>query len=565
MANVETSNEKDGSLHSSVNPNARVGTSGAARNLDERRRAALSHIDNAAFSLVLVCLLLSWFHFKVICVAGVGFFADAYDIFAVNIATQMLGYVYTKSHAFNTNQDLGVKIATPIGTLFGQLLFGWLADVVGRKRAYGFELVIVIVGTFGQAISGEGPVLSIIGALICWRFFMGIGIGGGYPLSAVISSEFAATRTRGRVMTAVFAIQGGGNLAAVLVSLITVEAFKHRIIKDPFNDLKHVDYCWRILIGLGCVPGVVALYFRLTIPETPRFTMDIERNVRQASDDIDNVISTGKFYVDPDAAVQRVQAPKASLRDFLKHFGKWENFKILFGVAYSWFAVDIAFYGLGLNSSIILDAIGFGTSPQKGSLGVYQSLYNVSLGNVILAVGGLIPGYWFSFLLIDSSGRKPIQLMGFTILTVLFIIMGFGYDKLTSTHQNSKWFTLLYCLANFFQTFGPNTTTFIIPAEVFPTRYRSTAHGISAASGKVGAVIAQVGFQRMRNIGGTNHFLQHIFELYAFFMLTGILSTLLLPETKGRTLEDLSNEDQDGFVQGVNELHLNKEGLLVQE
>ena len=46
----------------------------------------------------------------------------------------MLGYVYTKSHALNTNQDLGVKVATPIGTLFGQLLFGWLADVVGRKR-----------------------------------------------------------------------------------------------------------------------------------------------------------------------------------------------------------------------------------------------------------------------------------------------------------------------------------------------------------------------------------------------------------------------------------------------
>ena len=46
----------------------------------------------------------------------------------------MLGYVYTSSGALNTNQDLGVKVATPIGTLVGQLLFGWLADVVGRKR-----------------------------------------------------------------------------------------------------------------------------------------------------------------------------------------------------------------------------------------------------------------------------------------------------------------------------------------------------------------------------------------------------------------------------------------------
>jgi len=86
--------------------------------------------------------------------------------------------------------------------------------------------------------------------------------------------------------------------------------------------------------------------------------------------------------------------------------------------------VQIAFYGLGLNSSIVLKTIGFGTSPQTGSLGVYQSLKNVSVGNIILAVGGLIPGYWATFLFIDSWGRKPIQLMGFFILTILFIIMG---------------------------------------------------------------------------------------------------------------------------------------------
>ena len=129
--------------------------------------------------------------------------------------------------------------------------------------------------------------------------------------------------------------------AAALVSLITVEAFKNSIIHDPFTDLKHVDYCWRILIGLGCVPGVIALYFRLTIPETPRFTMDIERNVRQASQDIENVIATGGFYVDPDAAIQRVQAPKATRRDFVAHFGKWENMKVLIGTAYSWFALDV--------------------------------------------------------------------------------------------------------------------------------------------------------------------------------------------------------------------------------
>lgn len=86
--------------------------------------------------------------------------------------------------------------------------------------------------------------------------------------------------------------------------------------------------------------------------------------------------------------------------------------------------MQIAFYGLGLNSGIILQAIGFGTPLAKGSLGAYQNLHNICVGNLILSVAGLIPGYWVTFLFIDSWGRKPIQLMGFIMLTILFIIMG---------------------------------------------------------------------------------------------------------------------------------------------
>lgn len=128
--------------------------------------------------------------------------------------------------------------------------------------------------------------------------------------------------------------------------------------------------------------------------------------------------------------------------------------------------------------------------------------------------------------------------------------MGFGYDKMIN-HGAKGAFVFLYCMANFFQNFGPNTTTFIVPGEVFPTRYRSTGHGISAASGKLGAIVAQVGFSRLKDIGGPNQFVKHILEIFALFMLTGVFSTMLIPETKGRTLEDLSNEDQTGYITGV--------------
>ncbi|KAF5392299.1 hypothetical protein D9757_001386 [Collybiopsis confluens] len=476
--------------------------------LNERRRAALAEIDNAKFS---------WFHVKVCFVAGVGFFTDAYDIFAINIASTMLGYVYTASHSgsLSTSASLGIKVATPVGTFFGQLLFGWLADVLGRKKMYGFELMIIIFGTFAQALSANGPAVNVIGVLVVWRFLMGVGIGGDYPLSAVITSEFASTKSRGKLMTAVFAFQGWGQLAAALVSTITVAAYKDSILHD--TDFSAVDHTWRLNFD--------------------RFTMDIERNIQQASKDIEGILS---LKAAPELGVQKLEAPVASWADFRAHFGQWKNMKVLIGTAYSWFALDIAFYGLGLNSGVILQAIGFGTPLTSGNRKVYDNLMNISVGNIILSVAGLIPGYWASFLLIDSWGRKPIQLMGFIVLTALFIIMGFGYDALRNSASGRKAFVFLYCLTNFFQNFGPNTTTFVIPGEIYPTRYRSTAHGISAACGKLGAIIAQVGFAQLANIHGTNAFVGHILEIFAFFMLTGIGSTLLIPESKGMTLEELS-------------------------
>lgn len=99
-------------------------------------------------------------------------------------------------------------------------------------------------------------------------------------------------------------------------------------------------------------------------------------------------------------------------------------------------------------------------------------------------------------------------------------------------------------------TTGPNATTFIVPGECFPTRYRSTSHGISAAAGKIGAIVAQTIFGPLRTIGAApgatgnaaSPWLDHVMEIFALFMLLGTLTTLLIPETKRKTLEELAGE-----------------------
>jgi len=398
---------------------------------------------------------------------------------------------------------------------------------------------------------------------------MGVGVGGDYPLSAVIASEFASTRSRGRLMAAVFTAQGWGNLAASCVALITINAYKDSIIADNFSQPQHVDYCWRILIGLGCVPGAIALYFRLTIPETPRFTMDIDRDVQRAKTDIENVLnngaSAGVYWVDREAVVQRAQAPRRSRRDFIRYFRQSGNLQLLIGVAYSWFAVDVAFYGLGLNSSNILTStlltragIGEVIDPSElpTTLGVYKSLHNIAIGSLVVACAGLLPGYYASFFLIDVWGRKPIQFLGFGMLTVLLAVLAGIYPgpQPDSTEKNkAEAFLALYCLANFFTNFGPNVTTFIIPGEIFPTRYRSTAHGFAAACGKLGAIVSQIIFFKVH---GSDKVLKAILGIFAGVTLTGIASTWLLEETMDKSLEQLSNEPQQGFIYGVTPVQL---------
>lgn len=171
---------------------------------------------------------------------------------------------------------------------------------------------------------------------------MGLGIGGDYPLSAVITSEFAARRIRGRMMAAVFSAQGWGNLAAAIIAVIAIVAYRGSVLADPTDYWVSVDQFWRIVIGMGMVPAVIALYFRLTIPETPRYTMDVERDINKASRDANEYIQTGKFTQDPDAVVERAEMPEASWKDFCQFFGQWKNGKVLFGTAFSWFALDVS-------------------------------------------------------------------------------------------------------------------------------------------------------------------------------------------------------------------------------
>lgn len=182
-----------------------------------------------------------WYHFTAIVIAGMGFFTDAYDLFCISLVTKLLGRIYfhvpgsEKPGTLPPSFSSAINGVALVGTLVGQLFFGWLGDKLGRKKVYGLTLMLMCLSSLGGGLSfGKDP-KSVMLTLCFFRFWLGFGIGGDYPLSATIMSEYANKKTRGAFIAAVFAMQGfgilGGGIFAIFVSAAFDARYVHNNIK----------------------------------------------------------------------------------------------------------------------------------------------------------------------------------------------------------------------------------------------------------------------------------------------------------------------------------------------
>ena len=382
-------------------------------------------------------------------IAGAGFMCDAYDLFVMNMVMVVLSYDYAET---DSDRSL-IAGAVLAGSVVGQLLFGVLADYIGRRKGFIATLSLLIVGAAMSAAAVDTKHMSVFAMLALWRFVLGVGIGGEYPLAATVSSEASVEIAgRGRRVAGVFSMQGVGSLLAPLVILLLLKA------AGPGN----VGAVWRVALGLGAVPGVAMIYFRITMTESVAFTR----------------AQQGGAAGSGGAAVSFQSATVHKLRELAFHW------RALMGTAGSWLIFDIAFYANGLFSSTILsDFYERPDAADPDSVHVY--LNHVAVASLYLSLCAL-PGYWASMLVIDRIGRRRLQLIGYTGMIITYTLCG-ALLKPMQAHRGLFFF--LYGTTFFFCNFGPNVTTFVIPSEAFPTSIRATAHGLSAAAGKVGAVI----------------------------------------------------------------------------
>jgi MFS family permease len=190
--------------------------------------------------------------------------------------------------------------------------------------------------------------------------------------------------------------------------------------------------------------------------------------------------------------------------------------------------MDFAYYGNTVSSPLVLSALG----------GDHHSMLQKTLTQLGIFVVFAVPGYAAAVLMMDKLGRKTIQILGFGMMAVTFGLLAI----IPNIQELAYPFIVIYGLSYFFTEFGPNATTFVYPSEIFPVRVRTTAHGIAAAMGKIGGFLGVFTFPFFMRWHG----LPVAEGVAAVVCIMGVVCTaFLLPETKGKSLEELSEWPSD--------------------
>lgn len=422
------------------------------------------------------------YHWRIVLTAGTGFFTDAYDLFIIGVVTAIL----TPLWHLNLHQIAVLDGASLIAAACGAIFFGTMSDKLGRKKLYGVEALILVVGAIWSACT-----VTFTGLLMA-RVLVGLGIGGDYPSSAAVVSESANRKNRGFLVLLVFAMQAIGLIIGpLLASLLLSLHISH-------------DLVWRILLGLGAIPAASVIYLRRTIKESKRYLKTKEAP-----------LEVGRVVHDLVNGSDDLRVPsKAKKHSLLQP--KW--FKYMIGTAGAWFLMDVALYGNGVSNTLILKTLNPGAD-----------LLHHTLLSVLIFLVFAVPGYVLSARYIDRLGRKPIQYMGFAVMTLAYLLIAIpGVNKMFAL------FVAIYGMSYLFINFGPNATTFLIPSEIYPTSIRAKGHGISAAIGKLGAFVGAFTLPLMLASKG----MSFVMVVMAAVSFCGILVTMLIPEMKQVSLDE---------------------------
>ena len=447
------------------------------------------------------------FYFRNMVIPGAGLGLEGYVLFSIGNIKPLFQAAFPDCWKHNTICDKtwinAVDYLEICGIICGQILVGFIGDWIGRRWGLIQDATIMFIGLI-MLVCSWGVTQN--GWVICYAwslFFYGIGVGGEYPMTATSGMENAvgsgkvSTREdrlhRGRKVVSAFLMQGWGQFFNQVILILLLLCFHHGSGNAPYSKVA-AQYTYRVSFAIPAVGTAWLIYFR-----TFKVKAGANKQLR---------------LVKKKNAVTGYDIQ--SLKMTFYYFGGR-----IIATAGTWYMNDVFFYGNKLFQSEFIKVI----SPSTTSV-MPGWLYN------LINVGVSLCGYYLASFLVDNKlyGRKHMQSLGFLMDFIFFIIPGSQLSYYTSP-AHIKEFQAMYFLSSFFQQFGPNCVTFLAAAEVYPVAVRATAHGFSAAVGKLGALTAAVGYSYWST--------QARFWIVPWFGLAGVfINVLFMPDTTGLDLKE---------------------------
>ncbi|CAN6641041.1 glycerophosphoinositol transporter 1 [Trichomonascus vanleenenianus] len=421
--------------------------------------------------------------------AGAGLFSDGYVNNSIGAVNTCLSILYPKEYA-NSLAISNVSSIAFVGTVVGQLGFGYVADYHSRKIGMIASTVILILFTIlcSGAWGAGGSIYGMLAALTAYRFFIGIGIGGEYPAGSVACAEATNALSKGHrnrwfVLFTNFMIDSGFVVAA-FVPLVLLW----------ICGSNHLTPVWRVTLGLGAIPPMSLFWLRLKFRENDQFKNNNLKRARL-----------------PYWLILRFYAPR------------------LVVVSIIWFIYDFSAYSFGIYSSTIINVI----IPDG-------DLYKTFGWNVVMNLF-YIPGSFLGAFAADYLGPRLCVAIGIGLQGIIGFIMAACYDSLK---QHVAGFVVVYGIFMTLGEFGAGDNIGLIASKTSASAIRGQYYGIAAAIGKIGAFVGTYIFPIIiRNAGGAHTTKGNQAPFWVSSSLCIFSATIALFLLPPLTQDAVSNED----------------------
>jgi MFS transporter, SP family, xylose:H+ symportor len=408
-----------------------------------------------------------------------------------------------------------------VGCFAGSLAAGYFADRFGRRRVL---LVAGILFAVSSALTGWSYSFA---AFILWRILGGTAIGLSSNVSPLYIAEISPAAIRGRLVSL--------NQFAIVVGILLAQIVNWRIARpigasltpDALLHSWNVQFGWRWMFSAVVVPSIIFTVASLFLPESPRWLL--ARNRRNEAHTVLARIGGVSYAESEMAGIEHSliteHQQKSSWQDLLRPgIRRIVLVGIGLAVLQQWTGINILFN----YAAEVYRSAGYGAND------IFLNIVITGAINLVFTV--------LSMLLVDKLGRRWMMLFGCIGIGISHLLCGFAYRS--GWHAGTVLTLTLCAIACYALTLAP--VTWVLIAEIFPNRVRS--HGVSAAVSALwtASFLLTYTFPAMNASFGTSG----IFFVYGVICLAGCLFVaIFVPETKGRTLEQIEADVTSGRVQ----------------